>query len=162
MIQTFFVRLGVGALLVALCYMAIARFEQHAEQRGYNRRVLEDQAAEAAAQQAARDSEARQTYQTLEAINVHTQTTNSNQADAAATHTERDRVRNAFAQRARDLPTASADACTVDRTAYAKLLEAVGQAVDQLAEDAERIALDADGHAADSLMYQRIGGIAPP
>ena len=51
---------------------------------------------------------------------------------------------------------------TLDRAAVAELLITVSQAVDQLAAGAERIAADADGHAADSLMYQRIGGIAPP
>ena len=129
---------------------------------GYAQRELEYQAAEAAAQREARATDARQTETLVGAVNEHTQTTTRNQADAVATHAERDRVRNAFAQRARDLPAASADACTVDRAAYAELLEAVGQAVDQLTADAERIALHADGHAADSLMYQRIGGIEPP
>ncbi len=162
MIQTLFTRIGLGAMLVAMCYLGITQFEHRAEQRGYDRRELEYQAAESAAQEAARATEARQTETLIGAINEHTQTTSRNQADAAATHAERDRVRNAFAQRARDLPAPSADACTVDRAAYTELLEAVGQAVDQLAADAERIALDADGHAADSLMYQRIGGLAPP
>ena len=129
---------------------------------GYAQRDLEYHAAEAALQREARAIEARQAETLLGAVDEHTKTTNRNQADAVATHAERDRVRDAFGQRSRGLSASSADACTVDRAAYAKLLEAVGQAVDQLAADAERIALDADGHAADSLMYQRIGGIAPP
>lgn len=162
MMQIILTRLGATALIAALLFGALGLLERRAEQRGYDRRELEYQAAESAAQEAARATEARQTETLTGAINEHTQTTNRNQAAAVAAHVERDRVRDAFAQRARDLSTSSADACTVDRSAYAKLLEAVGQAVDQLAADAERIALDADGHAADSLMYQRIGGIAPP
>jgi hypothetical protein len=162
MMQIILTRLGATTLIAALLIGALGLLERRAEQRGYDRRELEYQAAESAAQDAARATEARQIETLTGAINEHTQSTNRNQADAVATHVERDRVHNAFAQHVRDLSSASADACTVDRTAYGKLLEAVGQAVDQLAEDAERIALDADGHAADSLMYQRIGGIAPP
>jgi hypothetical protein len=162
MMQIILTRLGATALIAALLFGALGLLERRAEQRGYDRRDLEYQAAESAAQEAARSTEARQTETLTGAINEHTKTTNRNEADAVATHAERDRVRDAFVQRARNLPTSSADACTVDRAAYGKLLEAVGQAIDQLTEDAERIALDADGHAADSLMYQRIGGIAPP
>lgn len=152
------------ATLISIICLAVSAWVVHHSgyTDGYAQRELEYQAAEAAAQREARATEARQTETLLGAVDERTKTTNRNQADAVATHTERDRVRDAFDQRARDLPTSSADACTVDRAAYGKLLEAVGQAVDQLAEDAERIALDADGHAADSLMYQRIGGIAPP
>jgi hypothetical protein len=150
--------------LGALIFLALSAWAAHYSgyTDGYAQRDLEYHAAEAALQREARATEARQTETLLGAVDEHTKTTNRNQADAIATHAERDRVRDAFVQRARDLPTSSADACTVDRAAYGKLLEAVGQAVDQLTEDAERIALDADGHAADSLMYQRIGGIAPP
>jgi hypothetical protein len=162
MMQIILTRLGATALIAALLFGAFGLFERRAEQRGYDRCDLEYQASDAAAEKAARATEARQTETLIGAINEHTQTTNRNQADAVATHAERDRVRDAFVQRARDLPASSADACTNDRAAYGKLLEAVGQAIDQLTEDAERIALDADGHAADSLMYQRIGGIAPP
>ncbi|WP_310646838.1 hypothetical protein [Limnohabitans sp.] len=150
--------------LGALIFLALSAWAAHHSgyTDGYAQRDLEYHAAEAALQREARATEARQTETLLGAVDEHTETTNRNQADAVATHAERDRVRDAFVQRARDLPTSSADACTVDRAAYGKLLEAVGQAIDQLTEDAERIALDADGHAADSLMYQRIGGIAPP
>jgi hypothetical protein len=150
--------------LVALIFLALSAWAAHYSgyTDGYAQRDLEYHAAEAALQREARATEARQTETLTGAINEHTKTTNRNEADAVDTHAERDRVRDAFVQRARDLPTSSADACTVDRAAYGKLLEAVGQAIDQLTEDAERIALDADGHAADSLMYQRIGGIAPP
>lgn len=145
------------ATLISIICLAVSAWAAHHSgyTDGYAQRELEYQAAEAAAQREARATEARQTEALLGAVNEHTQTTTRNQADAVATHTERDRVRNAFDQRARDLSASSADACTVDRAAYAKLLEAVGQAVDQLAADAERIALDADGHAADSLMYQQ-------
>ncbi len=162
MVKIFLNRIGASAVFAVLLFAALGTLERRAEQRGYDHRDLEYQAAESAAQEAARATEARQTETLTGAINEHTKTTNRNEADAVAIHAERDRVRDAFVQRARNLPTSSADACTNDRAAYGKLLEAVGQAVDQLTEDAERIALDADGHAADSLMYQRIGGIAPP
>ncbi len=162
MMHIILARLGATALIAALLFGALGLLERRAEQRGYDRRDLEYQAAESAAQEAARATEARQTETLTGAINEHTQISNRNQADAGATRLERERVRDAFGQLTRGLSTSSADACANDRAAYAKLLEAVGQAVDQLAADAERIALDADGHAADSLMYQRIGGIAPP
>lgn len=162
MMQIFLNRISAAAVFAMLLFIALGALERRAEQRGYDRRELEYQAAESATQEAARATEARQTETLIGAMNEHTQTNNRNQAAAGATHVERQRVHDAFTQHARGLSTPSADACTVDRAAYAKLLEAVGQAVDQLAADAERIALDADGHAADSLMYQRLGGIAPP
>lgn len=155
-------RIMIALLACGGIALGLYQLEQHIEQKGYDRRDREYQAAELAAERAARATEQRQTEQLTGAINARTQTVSINQADASATRAERERVRNAFDQRARGLSTSSADACTVDRAAHAKLLEAVGQAVDQLAADAERIALDADGHAADSLMYQRLGGIAPP
>lgn len=134
----------------------------HGYTAGYEQRELEHQAAEAAAEKAARATEAKQTQTLIGAIDARTQTKQRLAADAAAAHLERDRMRDAFAHRARGLSALSADACTIDRAAYAELLQAVGQAVDQLAADAERIALEADGHAADSLMYQRIGGLSSP
>jgi hypothetical protein len=155
------IRITVALLACGGIALGLYQLEQYIEQKGYDRRDREYQAAELAAEREARATEQRQAEQLTGAINVRTQTTSINQAAAATTHLERERVRDAFAARAANLPTSSADACTNDRAAYAKLLEAVGQAVDQLTEDAERIALDADGHAADSLMYQRIGGIAP-
>ena len=143
--------------LGALIFLALSAWAAHYSgyTDGYVQRDLEYHAAEAALQREARATEARQTETLLGAVDEHTKTTNRNEADAVATHAERDRVRDAFVQRARDLLTSSADACTVDRAAERELLTAIGQAVDELAEVAERIASDADGHAADSLMYQQ-------
>lgn len=131
---------------------------------GYAQRQMEYQAADDAAQRAARATEARQAENFLGAINARTQTTSINHAAAVATHTKRERVHDAFAARAAlsaGVPTASADACANDRAAERELLASIGQAVDELTAVAERIAADADGHAADSLMYQQIRGVAP-
>lgn len=129
---------------------------------GYHQRDLELKAENEALAVAALAAQTKQSEQLIGAINARTEKTKSNRADASGTDVERSGVRDAFAQRAANLPAPSADACTHDRAAFAELLITVGQAVDQLAADAERIAREADGHAADSLMYQRIGGIAPP
>ncbi|WP_310613721.1 hypothetical protein [Limnohabitans sp.] len=148
-------RITIALLTCGGIALGLYQLEQHIEQKGYDRRDREYQAAELAAEREARATEQRQAEQLTGAINARTQTTSINQAYAAATHLERERMRDAFAQRARDLPAPSADACTVDRAAERELLTAIGKAVDELAEVAERIASDADGHAADSLMYQQ-------
>lgn len=155
-------RITVALLACGGIALGLYQLEQHIEQKGYDRRDREYQAAELAAERAARATEQRQTEQLTGALNARTHTTSINQASAAATHLERERVQDAFAIAAAHVSTTSADACTVDRAAERELLTAIGQAVDELAAVAERIAADADGHAADSLMYQRIGGIAPP
>lgn len=157
-------QIKIITILVCIIFGAISLWGAHhvGYDEGYAQHAIEDRAADAAVMESVREIDALQDKQEIGAINVRTTTTARNQADAAVVHAERDGVRDAFAQRARDLPTPSADACTIDRTAFAELLNAVGQAVDQLAADAERIARDADGHAADSLMYQQMGGITPP
>lgn len=155
MIFQIFTRFWIGALFVALCWIGVNQLEQHAEQRGYERRELEYKAAEAAAEQAARATEARQSEAISGAIDARTKKTTIARADAVGVDFERERVRDAFTKRSGDLSEAASDSCASDSAAFAELLEAVGQAVDELARDAELIAEDADGHAADSLMYQQ-------
>ena len=58
MMQIILTRLGAIALIAALLFGALGLFERRAEQRGYDRRDLEYQASNSAAEKAARATEA--------------------------------------------------------------------------------------------------------
>ena len=59
MMQIILTRLGAIALIAALLFGALGLFERRAEQRGYDRRDLEYQASNSAAEKAARATEDR-------------------------------------------------------------------------------------------------------
>jgi hypothetical protein len=121
---------------------------------GYEQRDLEVKAENEALAVAALATQAKQSEQLIKAINVRTEKTKSNRADAALVDTERSRVRLTFAALGTGLqPTAAT--CTDNAAAERKLLDAIAVGVDHLAATAGRIAAEADGHAADSLSYQQ-------
>lgn len=121
---------------------------------GYEQRDLEAKADNEALAVAALATQAKQSEQLIKAINVHTEKTKSNRADAAFVDAERSRVRLTFAAIGAGMQPASAP-CSDSAAAEQKLLGAIADGVDQLAATAGRIAAEADGHAADSLSYQQ-------
>ena len=131
--------------------IAIGRAEVQAEWNA-------ERAALAAAAAAAAEINAERKDSQDEA--VHTATTERATAarrlpaDLAAARTERDRLRHALdialntIRSCGDVPTTAEDARAARSAAVAAVL-------DDMAREAEGLARAADGHAADSLMYQR-------
>jgi hypothetical protein len=120
---------------------------------GYHQRDIEAKAENEAVAVAALATQTKQSEQLIKAINVRTDKTQSNHADSVRADTERNRVRLTFGSIGSGLQLPAAT-YTDDQAAERKLLDAIGIAVDKFAEGVERIAIEADGHAADSLTYQ--------
>jgi hypothetical protein len=121
---------------------------------GYEQRDLEARAENEAVAVAALATEKRHSDQIIGAINARNEKTKSNQRDAAGADLERNRVRLSFDAVGAGLQPPSA-ACSKYAAAERQLLSSIANGVDDLTRTAERIAAEADGHAADSLMYQQ-------
>ncbi len=124
---------------------------QSAEARGYARGIAESHAEADALALAAteRNTETlrKQIVTLSEAQNARQKQLSTAQNAANDARRELDRLRDAIS-RGGDLPGTATNAAAVDRTAIGELLSACGERYSDLAREA-------DGHAADSLMFQR-------
>lgn len=140
-----------------VCFITLAGIGvclyQVGHDEGYKLRDLEAKAADEALATAALATQTKQSEKLIGAINGRTEKTKSNQADSISAGIAGvrlyDRAKTAIATaEARD---PDAKHCSAER----ELLQTMGEGIEQLGRKGEEIAAEADGHAADSLMYQQ-------
>ena len=144
----------ISALIcvITLAGLGICLYEV-GHHEGYKLRDLEAKAADEALATAALASQTKQSEQLIGAINARTQKTKSNHADAASAGIAGVRLYDSAktAVSAVEARGSNAQHCAAER----ELLQTMGDGIEQLGRKGEEIAAEADGHAADSLMYQQ-------
>lgn len=142
--------------LAILCALALAASHWRAyvlggatERAAYATYRADAEASHAAAVTAAAATQSRQSTTVIKATNDRTTRLQALQTDFDHVRTERDRLRDALATAAADLPaapsTSGADTCAPER----ELLSAVGAGLERLAQTGAGIAQAADRHAVD-------------
>ena len=140
-------RWGLYVAIACALVIAVELWETRIERRGYDRAQAEYADLALAASESARRRERDLQLQAKDAENEARQREKVISDDAAAAHTERDRLRSELASSRGRMSSASANAVRE----YASTLSAV---FEECAGGLEEMARSASGHASDSLMYQ--------
>ena len=139
--------LGAVALIAAL-FFAVNWYNGHQQGIGYQKRVAENNVEFIAKQEQSIQETARMLKGKEDAVNERIASEKKAKILVASAHAESNGLRDTITDLRSKLSSATVEACRATADALADVF---GQCADRLVD----VATKADGHAADSLMYQQ-------